>query len=175
MSATSQDDGMRPYLPPPRAINFCSAGLGGGLFIAPTILITDILHHWFGDDWLNVFMPNGLPIGPVIIAVILAAFGVTFVRKIYVYKTIKWVRRFRRLAFISSLFTLLLLLWNVFELVCAPNQDIFSWYLTAVIPLCVALGLCGLLLWTIHKYRWYHPDSKPEEWELPEALLNQDI
>ncbi|WBO59810.1 MULTISPECIES: hypothetical protein [unclassified Acidocella] len=165
---------MRPYLPPRRAINFCSAGLGGGLFVAPLVMIFDILYLWFGDAWQSVFMPDGLPIGPVIFAVILSAFAVTFVRKIYVYKTIKWVRRFRRLAFISSLFTLLLLVWNVIELVLAPNQDVFSWYLMFVIALCIALGLCGLLLWTIHKYRWYHPDSKPEEWELPEAVLCQE-
>ena len=165
---------MRPYLPPRRAVNFCSAGLGGTLFVAPLVLILDVLYLLFGDNWLNVFIPNGLPIGPVILAILIAIFAITCVRKIYVYKTIKWVRRFRRIAIFSSLFTLLLQIWNVLQLIRAPDQDVFASYLMFVIMLSFALGLAGLLLWTIHRYRWYDPNSTSEEWELPEALLRQD-
>lgn len=55
----------------------------------------------------------------------------------------------------------------------AQSGCFFS-YLMSVVMLSVALGLAGLLLWTIHRYRWYDPNSAPEEWELPEALLLQD-
>ena len=119
-------------------------------------------------------MPNGLPIGPVIFAIVFAVFSMTFVRKIYVHKTIKWVRRFRRVAYISSLFTAILFATDVLQLRRAPHQDVFAFYLMSVIILSVALVLAGVLLRTIHKYRWYDPNSAPEQWEQPQAVLQQD-
>lgn len=162
---------MRPYLPPARAVKLCSAGMIGTIFEAPTVLVFNVLYLAFGDNWLNIFMSGGIPVGPVMIAILFVVFAVTYVRKIYVYKTIKWVRRFRRLAIMSSIFTALLAAFNVYELARAPDQDVFASYLMFVIFMTVILCQAALLLWTIHKYRWYDPDSKPEEWELPEALV----
>lgn len=164
---------MRPYLPPARAVKLCNAGMIGTIFEAPTVLVFNVLYLAFGDNWLNIFMPGGIPVGPVIIAILFTLFAVTYVRKIYVYKTIKWVRRFRRLAIISSVFTVFLAVFNVYELIQAPNPDVFASYLATVIFMFVILCQAALLLWTIHKYHWYNPDSRPEEWELPEAIARQ--
>jgi len=172
--ASQNDDRKRPYLPPRRAVNFCSAGFAGTLLMAPLVLVLDVLYFLFGDNGLNVFMPDGLPVGPLILSIAFAIFGVTYVRKVYVYGTVKWIRRFRRVATLSSLFVWLLLLWNVWQLIRAPNQDVFASYLIFVGMLGVALGLSGLMLWTINRYRWYDPNSTPDEWELPEAIAQQD-
>jgi hypothetical protein len=158
ITTPSPTDGTRPSLPPRRAINLCAAGLVGTLAIAPTIFATDILYLLVGDDWLNIFMPHGLPVGPFIIAILFVLFSVTYVRKVYVYKNIPWIKRFRRVAHLSSFLTLSLQLWNVWQLTHAPNQAVFAFYLIAIILLSLALALAALLLWTIHHNDWYDPN-----------------
>jgi hypothetical protein len=151
----------RPILPPVIACKLCNLGMIGVLGVGPLAFGNESLFFALGDVSFKVLPIVLFPIAAG------AAFMQNYLNRQIQLGTIASLIRFNLIVrlligFYAVSYSLTILLFAF-----AKTPDAASFYFGyGILLLTLGLPLPIIFWWTLHRYRWFDPSSKPSEWEL---------
>lgn len=151
----------RPILPPTRASRLCNLGMIGVLGVGPLAFGNQLLFFIVGDFAVRLLPVILLPIGAG------AAFTQNYLNRQIQLGTIASLVRFNLIVRLLIGFYAVVYLLTILSFVFSKTPDAASfcfWY--GILLLTIGLPLPIIFWWTLHKYRWFDPKSRPSEWEL---------